>query len=93
MENDGKYCYRCKHFDRYYIKEDMNFRQTKYGWCRSEKREVQSKESCEQYATRVYARRSNLLLKGTLHALLTEISAVRNILEAERNERNEAEEV
>ncbi|MDE6398748.1 MAG: hypothetical protein K2L51_05450 [Clostridiales bacterium] len=93
MENSGKHCYRCKYFDRYYTKEVVNFRQTKYGWCNYKHSEVQSKESCEQFANRVYARKSNLLLKCTLNSLLTEITAVRNVLEADRDERSEAEEV
>ena len=86
MTKDRKQCRFCKRFGRYYIKEYKTFQKADLGWC-CEKREcVGVADSCESY---VYKPRQVVIRRGTqrfLDDILTQLSALRYIIEEEKNE-------
>ena len=86
-------CRKCRYFDQYYTKEIRHFRQTGFGWCRRKKRAVGAEENCEAFSLRERARENNLMLKCCLNDLLTQMTEIREMLEAERGEKTEDEDL
>lgn len=85
MENNGK-CYMCKKFIRYYTRGRIQFNRTKYGWCSEKRCSVNSMESCCKFKYRVRTKKSREALQLYLSNLLTEIGAIKMLLEEERDE-------
>ena len=85
MDKSGE-CYQCRHFDRYYTKETRHFQPTKCGFCYKNQSVVNLHEDCENYQAKRWHRRDETFLRFCLNDLLTEISELRSILEAGRNE-------
>lgn len=85
MDKRGE-CYQCRHFDRYYTKETRHFQPTKCGFCYNCRSVVNMHGDCENYQARRWHRRGETFLRFCLNDLLTEISELRSMLEAERNE-------
>ena len=83
MEEKNR-CYRCKHMDRYYVKETTCYRKTRFGRCRKHGENVGIHDGCGEYCPADYRRKSTRLLRFYLSDLLTEISEVRKVIEAER---------
>lgn len=86
MENKSEPCYTCIFFRRYYIKGDTKFIMTKIGYCVQKKKEMVAKEHCEKYCRKFNLKRNNQILQNTLDTLLAEITTIRQIIEAEKNE-------
>lgn len=82
---DNKRCNMCKHFNRYYTKGVTRFNQTEYGWCTRKCESVNIHDYCERYEVRIKARGINRRAKVCLNELLTEISAIRKVIEEEAN--------
>lgn len=89
MENTKNECYRCKFLDRYYTKEIKEFQKTKLGWCCKKQETVTIHNSCEYFFAKQKQKRSMGLLRFCLNDLLTEISEIRKIIEAENSEDKE----
>lgn len=79
----------CQNMDRFYIKGNKKFDKTKCGWCCVKVGVVQIHESCEKFRLKKKRARYTFLLKKTLENLLTEISEVRKVLEAENEDIHE----
>ena len=86
MENKGK-CYRCRHMDRYYTKEEKQFCKTQFGWCRKRQETIRICEACEEFSCKpVRKNKVNGFLAYYLDGLLTQISQIRAILEEKDEE-------
>ena len=94
MENKCGKCFRCRYFERYYTKGVKKFVMTDLGACYQRGREAVNKhDGCESYEPRQYKVRSNRLLRCVLSDILTQISEVRKMIEAEENERKDVQEL
>lgn len=93
MKEESKQCYRCRYFDKYYTKEVKRFRPTKWGWCCQKCDSVNMHYGCEKFLFKPFSKRSNRLLQYSLNTLLTELSEIRKVLEVERDETNNDEEL
>lgn len=83
MQEKGK-CYQCKNFDRFYTKGVKRFNKTTLGWCCKKGCEVGSGNSCgDAYAHRAPTTKIKSLTKYYLSDLLTQISAIRELIEEE----------
>ena len=81
---DNKRCSQCKYFDRYYTKGVKQFNKTNFGWCTRKHECVSIHDCCERYKEGVRDRDiTNSRLKVSLNDLLTEISAIRMVIEEE----------
>lgn len=85
MVNKGK-CYKCGSFLRYYTRGRIQFNETKYGWCGTRLCSVMSTDSCCQFKHKMRTKNSRDSLRIYLSHLLTEISAIKLLLEEERDE-------
>lgn len=93
MESKGKQCYRCKNLDRYYTKGIKEFNPTKFGWCCKKRENVNIHDGCEQYVLKPKRNRNRLLIRYCLNNLLTEITEIRKVIEAESDDSGKNEEV
>ena len=83
---DNNKCSKCKHFDRYYIKGVKQFNKTVFVWCTRKHESVSIHDCCERYKAGVRGRGIiGSRVKVCLNDLLTEISAIRYVIEAEAN--------
>lgn len=89
METTKTECYRCKFLDRYYIKGVKEFKKTNSGWCCKKQKTVEIHNGCEDFNARSKRKRNERLLRFYLNDLLTEISEIRKIIEAENREDEE----
>ena len=91
---DGKArCFRCKNFDRYYVKEVKRFNRTDMGWCCEKCETVKAEFGCEKFALKPNGKKRDMALAVCLSDILAEISELRNIIEEERSGRKEAEQM
>ena len=79
-------CSRCKYFNRYYTKEIKAFQKTNFGWCSCARENVTNDFVCERYCMKLPAKRYSSILKFDLNGLLTELSEIRKLIEAESRE-------
>lgn len=86
MEKGKGQCYDCKYLDRYFTKGIKQFNKTGYGWCCSKCCTVTVHDSCNNYKYRDRQKRSKLLIRYYLNDLLTEISAIRTVIEAQNDD-------
>ncbi|MBD5132583.1 MAG: hypothetical protein HDT28_08380 [Clostridiales bacterium] len=89
MENEHNPCYRCKNLERFYTRGVKQFNKTKVGWCCKKVAVVNIHDSCEKYEPRKPCKRISRAIKFCLNDLLTDISAIREIIEDERRENEE----
>lgn len=89
MENKKKECYRCKYLDRYYTKGIKEYQKTRFGWCCKKQESVTIHNGCENFFAKPKQTRNMRLLRFCLNDLLTEISEIRKIIEAENGENKE----
>lgn len=82
-------CYRCKEFERYYTRGVKRFNKTDYGWCRVKCDAVKAQGSCEKFEVKKIVRKSRFFFEVCLNNMMTDISALRNIIEEERRENEE----
>lgn len=85
MGSENKNCRDCKYFSRYYTKEEKRFERTKCGWCCKAGKTVNSGEGCEKFERRG-KRKEEWLLRQYLSDILTELTELRKIIEAEHEE-------
>ena len=82
-----KTCSKCRYLDRYYIKGATRFSKTEFGWCMYKNKSIDIREDyCEKYEARKRPKVPSRRIQVCLNDLLTEISEVRKILEAESDE-------
>ena len=81
-------CERCRNLDRYYIRGTRRFDKTELGWCRATGNTVNVQDCCSRFATRE-EQKSRKAVELCLNSILADISAVRSILEEERQENEE----
>ena len=86
MKKRGKLCYRCQYFSRYFTKDMKQFNSTDCGWCRKKVDIVSAYTRCEKYTTKPNRKKSYSALKVCLNDLLTELSVIRQFIEAENAE-------
>ena len=86
MENKNNQCSKCKFFDRYYTKEIKQFKRTKCGWCYKKADSVCVNDCCENFTYGCKPRRRTKFINYYLNDLLTQLSAIRAIIEADCNE-------
>ena len=87
MSTENK-CGRCKYLDRYYTKGVTKFDKTEFGWCMVKMDSVNVFECCERYEKRKLVYKASRRAKACLNDLLTEISEIRKIIEAEQDEQD-----
>lgn len=85
MDDKSKKCYACRYFDRYYVKEVKRFKKIKFGWCCNCGKAVSSCDGCDKFVFRKPKKIDEGMLKFYLSDLLTEISELRQAVEAEIN--------
>ena len=79
-------CSQCKHFERYYTKGVKRFNKTNWGRCTQKRASVSIYDCCERFKAGVRDRGiNNERIKVCLNDLLTEISAIRMVIEDEVN--------
>ncbi len=93
MENESKKCFKCKYLNRYYTKGEKRFNITKCGWCNKKNGIAYIQESCDCYVLKSNNRTRSRPIKCTLSELLTELSAIRCVIEEEMRENNETEQM
>jgi len=89
MENKNTQCRFCKYLDRYYTKETKTFQKADVGWCVRKAEIVNVTDTCDGF---LYKKHPKVLCKSTqrfLDGILTQLSALRCIIEDEKNESNE----
>lgn len=91
-EKQGK-CFRCCFFDRYYTREEKHFQRTACGWCGYKEECVSSSETCKAFKKKRGHKRPKRVILLYLHDLLTEISEVRKLIEDDKFDDEESEEL
>lgn len=87
MEKGSGICYCCLYFEKYYIKGATNFIATKVGRCWKTQECVGTKEICEYYERKPKrSNRANGMIKKRINDLMTELAAIRQILEENERE-------
>ncbi len=81
------HCYNCARLKRYYIKGYKKFDPTECGWCGAKRQIVDVNEYCDKFTHRSYPRKPYSSVKLTLNDLLTQISALREMLEEPNDEK------
>lgn len=76
-------CRFCKYMDLYYVRGVTRFERTKLGWCSKKQCNVTTDSGCDMYAVKVVRKKSDIHIKRRLSDLLTEITAIRQIVEEE----------
>ena len=93
MEECKGKCYRCRFFDRYYTKENIQFKRTACGWCSVKKDNISATGVCERFVPQRNWRVPRKPIVMHLNDLLTEISAMRQLIEDDRCDNDENEEL
>ena len=91
MENEIKLkgCYRCKYFDKYYVKGVKQFVPTKCGWCNVSLSNKNLHDGCRFFEIRPRKKVSKLIAAVALSKLLTEITELHNLIREEIDENKE----
>lgn len=93
MSEKGDRCFRCENFDRYYLKGVKHYKAVPFGWCCKKVCTVGSKESCEFFRAKASREILPWQLRLCLNDVLTELSEIRKILEADGDGADQDEEV
>ncbi|MDE7164844.1 MAG: hypothetical protein K2O04_05435 [Clostridiales bacterium] len=84
MSTENTTCSRCRFLDRYYTKGVKHFDKTDFGWCMHKNKSINVREDCcDRYELKKSAKIPSRRIQVCLNDLLTEITEVRKILEAE----------
>lgn len=86
MENKGKQCYCCKYLDRFYTRGIKRFNKANCGWCSKQKSVMYIHDDCDCFTHASVRRKNRYLIRHALNELLTELSDIRTVLEAERDD-------
>ena len=89
MENGSKKCFGCVYFNRYYTRGLRKFHDTKFGWCGEKKGTVVNTDSCKEFILKRRRQRYKESVRITLNNLLTEITAIRKIIEEDMSDDKE----
>ena len=84
--NNNSICYSCKNFERYYTKGVKKFNPEPYGWCCVKLENIHAQENCEQFVLKGRTRKSRTFIRIYLSDILTEISELRKLVEADERE-------
>lgn len=93
MNSKDRQCYMCRNFDRYYTKGVKRFNKTEFGLCCQKRENVNIHCNCGLWAIKPKTKKINGLSRMYLNDLLTEISAIRMVVEEESCGNGESEEV
>ncbi len=88
MENEYNQCRYCKHLDRYYTKETKTFQKTDLGRCCKKGEDVCVTDSCKNFVRKKQHKVMRDGIQRYLDEILTQLSAMRYIIE-EENESDE----
>ncbi len=86
MENKKNLCYRCKHFDRYYIQGTTKFDKIPLGRCFKTRATVDANSGCENF---IFNRKNKFYAEFfgyNLSRILSELTQLRCILEELNND-------
>lgn len=86
MNEKSQKCFNCRYFKRYYLKEVKEFKKTNYGLCYKNGGTVEYCDECENFTFKTRTVRDERAVKECLNGLLTELSAIRQIIEEERDD-------
>ncbi len=81
MDYSSKKCFNCAYFNRYYIRGVKRFHDTKFGRCGEKGATVENTDSCEEFIRKRRRPRFSDSVQIALNNLLTDISAIRHIIE------------
>lgn len=93
MEKSNYDCYNCRYFRRYFVKKKAEYERTKFGYCPKKRENVGIHCKCEQFKFKEILYDFDIPIKCKLEKLLTEISALRMIVEEEAREHAERKKV
>ncbi len=74
-------CKRCKQFDRYYTRGVTRFDKTEIGRCYATGDDVSAQGSCNKFTSKTPVKRTRYAIELCLNNIMTDISAVRNMIE------------
>lgn len=86
MEKCNYECYNCRYFHRYFVIKKAEYERTKFGFCRKKRENVGIHGKCEQFKFKQILYDFDIPIQRKLDGLLTEISALRTIVEEEARE-------
>ena len=86
MADKCNLCYRCRYFDRYYIKGVKSFNPTPCGWCCHAAAEVRADGGCEKYAAKKKTKLHEATIRRCLSDILTELSELKKAVESDERE-------
>lgn len=86
MADKCNLCYRCRYFDRYYIKGTKSFNPTPCGWCCQAVAEVRADGGCEKYAAKRKTKLHEATICRCLSDILTELSELKKVVESDERE-------
>lgn len=87
MDYGGKKCFRCINFRKYYTRGVTKFNGTKFGWCSGKAASVVNTDCCDEFHPRRNRPMYMDMLQIQLNNLLTDISAVRQIIEEDNDDK------
>ena len=87
MKEERKQCYKCNNFERYYTRGVKKYTPTRCGWCCKKVENVDLHDSCEAFQEKRVKIGYKQMRRNSLSNLLTEISEIRKVIEAEENEK------
>lgn len=93
MLDSNKQCFRCKKFDRYYVRGVRQFNRTDFGRCCEKQDSVNMHDCCDQFVAKTVRKMPKKMLSYCLSDLLTDISEIRKVIEDEYSEIREDENV
>lgn len=88
MENKSNLCYRCKNFERFYIKGNVRFNKTELGRCCVKREIVNYFGGCENYKHRL-KNISRFAARERIDKLLCEITELRCLIEDDSRDESE----
>ena len=93
MQEKSKSCSRCKYLDRYYTKGVDRFNRTDFGRCRKRRESVVVRECrCDNYeADRYIGVIGRRAVKKCLNDLITQMTEIRKVIEAEIDDAEQEE--
>lgn len=84
-----KECYRCKYFDKFFVKGVKQFMPTKCGWCSVRLTVKNLHDGCKFCEIRPRKKVSKLIAAVALSKLLTEITELHNLIREDINDNKE----
>lgn len=89
MKTYSDQCFRCRFFDRYYVRGDDKFERTKFGYCQKQRKNTDIHGCCGSYVYMPRPRsRCDFLIDARLDRILTELTVLRELIEEDEREKN-----